>query len=183
MIGTAQETWLKAGITASQARWNVIAQQTVFSPTPLGNFLNYDQWDGYPLARQRITDFLRARPQRNNVILTGDIHASGVAWVPGLTPGAPPTYSDPIATELVVTGISSAGLDPGTAALVQSVFQDFVHVQHFDPVAHGYQVHHVTHDEWRVDIRFVDTVEEDASDISTAASFVVVNGDPVAQPA
>ena len=62
------------------------------------------------------------------------------------------------------------------------MFQDFVHVQHFDPVAHGYQVHHVTPDEWRVDVRFVDTVEADASDIYTAASFVVENGNPVPQP-
>lgn len=182
MIGPAQESWLLGGIGASEARWNVIAQQTVFSPTPLGSFLNYDQWDGYPNARRRITDFLRARPLRNNVVLTGDIHASGVAWVPGLTPGAPPTYSDPVASEFVVTAISSAGLDEGTAALVQSIFQDFVHVQHFDPVAHGYQVHHVTRDEWRVDLRVVDTVTEDASDISTAVSFVVENGNPVPQP-
>jgi alkaline phosphatase D len=183
MLGDAQQAWLEAGIESSEARWNVLAQQVVFAPTPLGNFRNYDQWDGYPLARQRITDFLRARPNRNNVVLTGDIHASGVAWVPGLTPGGPATFSDPVASEFVVTSISSAGLDAGTAALIQSVFLDFQHVQHFDPTIHGYQVHTVTRDEWRVDIRAMDTVEEEASDVSTFASFVVANGDPVPQPA
>jgi alkaline phosphatase D len=183
MLGDAQQAWLEANIESSLARWNVLAQQVIFAPTPLGTFRNYDQWDGYPIARQRITDFLRARPIRNNVVLTGDIHASGVAWVPGLTPGGPPTYSDPVASEFVTTSISSAGLDDGTASLIRSVFLDFVHVQHFEPTIHGYQLHTVTRDEWRVDIQAVESVEVEESAAYTWASFVVANGDPVPQPA
>jgi len=183
MIGAAQESWLLGGIGASQARWNVLAQQVVFAPTPLGEFRNYDQWDGYPFARQRITDFLRARPNRNNVVLTGDIHASGVAWVPGDATGAPETFADPVASEFVTTSISSAGLDPGTASLIQDIFNGFAHVQHFDPTVHGYQVHTVTRDEWRVDIRVMDTIDEPTSDISTPLRFVVENGNPIPQPA
>lgn len=181
MLGAAQESWLLAGLGASSARWNVLAQQVIFAPTPLGAFRNYDQWDGYPLARQRITDFLRARPLRNNVILTGDIHASGVAWVPGLTPGAPSTYADPVATEFVTTSITSAGLDAGTAALIQSVFLDFVHVAHFDPTFHGYQVHHVTRDEWLTEIRYVETIDEPTSAADIWTRFLVTHGDPVPQ--
>jgi hypothetical protein len=43
--------------------------------------------------------------------------------------------------------------------------------------------HDVTRDEWRADFRFVDTVLEEVSDISTAASYVVERGTPEPQPA
>ncbi|RIL05809.1 MAG: alkaline phosphatase [Proteobacteria bacterium] len=183
MLGAAQESWLLGGLAASNARWNVMAQQVVFSPTPIGTRLNFDQWDGYPFARQRIVDFLRARPLRNSVILTGDIHASGVGWVPGQTPGAPSTFSDPIASEFVATGISSGGLDEGTASLIELLFNSYPHVEYFEAVSRGYVRHEVTRDAWRADYRFVETVLEESSPISTAVSFVVEHGDPRPQPA
>lgn len=183
MIGAAQEAWLFDGLERSSSLWNVMAQGVVFAPTPIGTQLNFDQWDGYPLARQRVVDFLSAREERNTVILTGDIHASGVGWLPGLTPGAPATYSEPLATEFVATGISSASFDAGTAALVEILFQSYPHIEYFEAVSRGYVLHEVTRDEWRADFRFVDTVLEETSDISTAASFVVERGNPEAQPA
>ena len=182
LLGAQQEAWLFDGIEASPSLWNVLAQQIVFAPTPIGPRLNFDQWDGYPLARRRIVDFLRAREERNTVVLTGDIHASGAAWVPGLTPGAPATFSDPVASEFVATGISSSGLDAGTASLVELVFQSYPHVEYFEAVSRGYVRHEVTRDEWRADFRFVESVEVETSNIDTYASFVVERGDPRPQP-
>ena len=183
MMGLEQEAWLFDGIARSSSRWNVVAQGVVFAPTPIGNRLNFDQWDGYPVARKRVVDFLSTREERNTVILTGDIHASGAGWVPGLTPGLPATYSDPVASEFVATGISSSSFDEGTAALVELLFQSYPHIEYFEAISRGYVRHEVTRDEWRADFRFVDTVLEEVSDISTAASFVVERGNPEPQPA
>jgi alkaline phosphatase D len=183
MLGAAQEAWLFDGITASQSLWNVLAQQVVFSPTPIGNSLNFDQWDGYPAARQRIVDFLRAREQRDTVILTGDIHASGAGWVPGLTPGLPATYSDPVATEFVSTSIASTTFDEGTASLIELLFQSYPHIRYFEALSRGYLRHEITRGEWRADYRFVDTVLEEVGEVSTAASFVVELGNPDPQEA
>lgn len=155
----------------------------MFSPTPIGPLRNFDQWDGYPLARQRLVDFLRARVERNTVILTGDIHATGVGWVPGLTPGNPNTFSDPIASEFVTTGISSTGLDEATANLVTTLFEGYPHIEYFEPVTRGYMRHEVTRTEWRADIRFVETTLEETSPVYTAVSFVVENGNPAPQEA
>jgi alkaline phosphatase D len=54
VLGAAQEAWLLGGLGASSSVWNVLAQQIVFAPTPAGPLRNFDQWDGYPLARQRL---------------------------------------------------------------------------------------------------------------------------------
>lgn len=183
MLGPAQESWLLNGIGASSSVWNVLAQQVVFSPTPIGPLRNFDQWDGYPLARQRIVDFLRAREPRNTVVLTGDIHAAGVGWVPGLTPGNPNTFSDPVASEFVTTGISSDGVDEATANLITTLFQSYPHVQYFEAVTRGYTLHEVTRSEWRADIRFVETTLEETSPVYTAVSYVVENGNPAPQEA
>jgi alkaline phosphatase D len=176
MLGAAQESWLLNGIAASQSVWNVLAQQVVFAPTPIGTFRNFDQWDGYPHARQRIVDFLRAREQRDAVVLTGDIHSAGVGWVPGSTPGGPPTYAEPIAAEFVATGISSGGLDEGTANLVELLFQTYPHIKYFEASTRGYLLHHVTRSEWRADVRFVTSVAEETADVYTELSFVAEHG-------
>jgi alkaline phosphatase D len=174
VLGPQQESWLTAGIAASQSRWNVLAQQVVFAPTPIGIFRNHDQWDGYPFARQRIVDFLRARPQRDSVVLTGDIHATGIGWVPGLTPSLsdPTTYSEPIAAEFVATGISSSGLD----ASFGSVIDGYPHIAYFETATRGYLRHEVTRDEWRADVRFVESVLVPVSPVRTEKSFVAEHG-------
>jgi alkaline phosphatase D len=178
IIGPAQEQWLLDGLAASTARWDVLAQQVVFAPTPLGQALNFDQWDGYPFSREPIVDVLRARALRNAVVLTGDIHAAGAGWVPGdLT-----ALTDPVATELVATGISST-FPPDLAAIAEMLLQDLPHIDYFAAVQRGYLLHEVGRDTWRADFRVVETTQQPTSTVSTARSFVVERGDPKPQPA
>ena len=56
MLGSVQEQWLGEQLAMTTATWPVIAQQTVLTNVtlPNGAVLNYDQWDGYPAARQRL---------------------------------------------------------------------------------------------------------------------------------
>jgi alkaline phosphatase D len=183
VLGPTQESWLTGGLAGSAARWNVIAQQIVFTPTPVAGMRNMDQWDGYPVARQRLVNFLRERPQRDTVVLTGDIHAAGAGWVPGFTPGTPATYNTPVATEWVTTGISSTGFPPDLAVLAEEIFQNYPHLQYFEAVTRGYIRHEVTRDEWRADFRFVDSVTVPVSPVSTRASFVATHGVLEPEPA
>jgi len=179
MLGAAQEAWLFDGLAASAARWNVLAQQVVFAPTPIGDLRNFDQWDGYPAARQRIHDFLQGAAIRNPVVLTGDIHAAGAGWLPTdmvqLTGPA-------LATELVATGISST-FPAALAQLAKDIIEALPHVDFFDPFGRGYVRHEVSRDEWRADFRVVSTVTEPTATVATATSFVIEDGNPAPQPA
>ena len=97
MLGDQQLRWLDRGLRQSRADWTVLAQQVVFSrvdfaPGPASIF-NLDQWDGYPAARGRVLASLAAHRPNDNVVLTGDIHASGVSDVLA-------DYDDPDSTVL-----------------------------------------------------------------------------------
>jgi alkaline phosphatase D len=176
VLGSAQESWLTAGIAASAARWQVIAQQVVFTPTPVAGLRNMDQWDGYPVARQRFIDFLRERPARDAVVLTGDIHASGAGWVPGSTSGNPSQFANPVATEWVTTGISSSGFPPDLIGLVERQLTLLPNIEYFEGRSRGYIRHEVTRDEWRADFRFAQTVDVPDAPVNTAVTFVAQHG-------
>jgi len=179
MLGAAQEAWLEAQLEASTSRWNVLAQQVVLSPTPLFGLFNFDQWDGYPLARARLVEFLQTRAIRNPVVLTGDIHAAGAAWVPA----DPVAFSEPVAAELVATGISSSGLDPDLADTASGLIEGLPHIQFFDALQRGYIRHVVERDQWRADFRFVSTTTEPTATVTTGIRFVVEDGNPTPQEA
>jgi len=77
LLGSEQEEWFLDSLTESDATWNVVAQQIVFSRLGFGAaedpLFNLDQWDGYPGARQRILDALGSDGVSNPVVITGDI--------------------------------------------------------------------------------------------------------------
>jgi len=179
LLGSAQEAWLEARLEASPSVWNVLAQQIVFTPTPLLGLFNFDQWDGYPLARSRLVDFLQTHAIRNPVVLTGDIHAAGAAWVPADAVA----FSEPVASEFVATGISSSGLDPSLAGIASSALEGLPHIQFFDAIQRGYVRHVVERDQWRADFRFVSTVAQPTASVATDISFVVEDGNPEPQQA
>lgn len=111
MTSQEQENWLFRGLNRSRARWNILAQQTMFaqynfgnSPLAPGDLFNPDQWDGYVAARQRLLEFLQARKPANPVVITGDIHSS---WVHDLKADFDDPSSATLGTEFAGTSISS----------------------------------------------------------------------------
>jgi alkaline phosphatase D len=154
MIGDAQEEWLFGELNGSTTTWNVIAQQTVFGDTTLGEaVLNYDQWDGYPVQRNRIVDRLASDGVGNVIVLTGDIHFAGTGTIRSGGRGV----GTPVGTEFVATSISSGGrIDPGVTAVVKSI-PDIIDVE----LEHrGYILHTVTPPAWTAQYRMVDSVKE-----------------------
>ncbi|MET0717566.1 MAG: alkaline phosphatase D family protein [Pseudoxanthomonas sp.] len=108
MLGVTQEAWLNAGFAATRARWNLLAQGTVFSKVDEepGENRRYagDNWNGYPMARQRVLDSLQKHRVQNPVVLSGDIHAF-VAGNVRATPERPDSAL--LATEIAATSVSS----------------------------------------------------------------------------
>ena len=60
ILGAFQENWLFNQLSDTTTQWKVLAQQVMMAPLTVGqsNFVNKDQWDGYPAARTRIADHI-----------------------------------------------------------------------------------------------------------------------------
>jgi alkaline phosphatase D len=184
MTGAEQEAWLFDGLDASGATWNVIGQQTVMARVDLfpgpGEVFNLDQWDGYPAARQRLLSHLADAGTANPVVLTGDIHASGVADL--LADFGDPS-SPVVGTELVGTSISS-GFPAELADLVRAAVGALPWSRYFEPERRGYVRCTVDESQWLAEYRYVaSTVDGPESPVETAAAFVVEAGRPGAEPA
>ncbi len=90
ILGSRQEEWLSQQFSDSDSKWTFISQQTVVSslngtaglPGPVfpevvaKGLFNYDAWDGYWVARERLVDSIKKGQVRNPVILTGDFHTN-----------------------------------------------------------------------------------------------------------
>ncbi len=164
MLGAEQEAWIADRFTSSTAAWNCLAQQTVLSDLrfPLtGAILNYDQWDGYHPARDR----LLASAPADLITLTGDIHLAGVGT---LTTGA-----GTVGVEFVTTAISSrANVDPSLQPLVAAL----PNIVDAELVSRGYTRHTVTPERWTAEYRSVADVTDPDSAVSTWKTFTVTRG-------
>jgi alkaline phosphatase D len=146
LLGDDQAAWLEGQLAGSVARWKLVAQQVLVANVTVmpGTLFNLDQWHGYPESRTRLLQFLRTSGVRDVVILTGDIHSS---WANELVvdPNDPTQY-DPatgagsIAVELVTPGITSPGLPPQFAGVVDAARQYNPHVRWTDLMRKGYMV-------------------------------------------
>jgi alkaline phosphatase D len=180
MLGAEQEEWLGEALADSEARWNVVAQQTIVSKitVPLGadEGLNLDQWDGYPAARRRLVDQLRGVD--NPVVITGDIHASGVGVV---TDDPDDPTSATLLPELVGTSISSA-FPPDFVAVVEAAAAVSPTIRYVEPRRRGYVVCEVTADALTASFRYVSTTATAQADVSTGARWAITAGDPEPRP-
>jgi alkaline phosphatase D len=174
--GTAQQAWLIDGLGQSTASWNLLANQVPFAPNdtnadPAVRNFGGEKWDGYPLDRQAILDFIAGRNIANTIVITGDVHQNFVRNVP-------PDYirldAEPVATEFIGTSISTGG-----DRTITTVFGGNANNPHlrFQDNHHGYVRCTVTPDLWRTDYRVIPTVvQQNDGGINTLASFVVESG-------
>lgn len=174
MLGADQEAWVAKTLPTSTSTWNVVANQTIFSPAVIEigstRLVNLDQWDGYPAARDRMLEVL-ARTS-NPVVITGDIHASAVADFA--------TSAGVIGSELVGTSISSSF--PAALADVFEASAATTGAKMADAHHHGYVVCELTLDALRADFRVVSTTQEPEAKVSTASSWQIAAGTPGIHP-
>jgi alkaline phosphatase D len=171
LLGPAQEVWLGQSLLSSDATWDVLANQVVFTSMPLaGTIFNFDQWDGYPAARTRVIQQLAAAGTENPIVITGDIHAAGVADVIDEPPGSPA-----VATEFVGTSISSR-FDPALADAAEQLIGALPHVRYANVRQRGYVRCDVDDVEFVARFQMVESVTTPTSPLTTAATWTVTAG-------
>ena len=199
VLGAEQEAWLEQVLAASTARWKLIGQGVMLAQLKaLGRtnadggsiFVNPDQWDGYPPARDRLFDLIDAYPPLtaapNVVFLTGDIHSG---WANDITrdPNNPDVEAggyDPasgqgaIAVEFVATSITSPGIADPDGTLAALVRSQNPHVKHVDLDHHGYVLLDVTPERVVGELWIVDTVAAPSGVEAFSVAFEVRDGQP-----
>jgi alkaline phosphatase D len=181
MMGPEQERWLMDGMRASDARWNVLANQVLIAQLArvIGGERTFsmDKWDGYVAARRRLLDFLAMERPSNPIVLTGDIHSN---WVADLKTDFDDPTSAIVATEFVGTSITSGGDGRDGGGFIQAMQEENPHIKFYNG-QRGYIRCAVTPDLWTTDFRVVPYVTRPGAPIETRATFVVEDGRPGAE--
>jgi alkaline phosphatase D len=171
ILGDEQEDWLVTGLADSTARWNVLANQVLMSSVDISN----DWWDGYEADRRTVLDAMAEHPDRNPIVITGDIHRNYAYDLKAdfSNPDAPT-----VGTEYVGTSLTSGMNGTGITQYGRSANEPW---QRFFSDHRGYVRCTVTPDRWRTDYRAVSTVKEPTASVRTLASFATDDGTPGAK--
>jgi len=158
LLGTQQYDWLTTGMSASNARWQLLGQQVMMAPLrAFGIPVNGDQWDGYPAERGRVYNHVIGNNIRNMVVLTGDIHTSWGNDLPRSGYVAS-TGANSAGVEFVTTSITSTSFNiPIPNTLIQ-VLND--HIKYVDLTRRGYLVVDVNQQRVQGDWFYVNTVDQ-----------------------
>lgn len=176
MLGAAQEAWLLRGMTASPARWSILAQQVPMMPRDLGGGrLSMDKWDAYPAARQRLLDGMAARRTPNPVVLSGDVHVALAASLHGRADGPA------VASEFTATSVTSAGDGAETTPAGQELLARNPHIGFFH-ARRGYCVSEATSQRLTTEYVALPFVTRPDAPRETAARFVVEAGEAGIKP-
>ena len=176
MLGATQERWLEGALTASRARWNLLAQQTPLAqfdqqPGP-GRRAWTDGWDGYPAARKRLLGFLHSNRIQNPVAIGGDVHAFNAN---DLKLDFDDPASPVVASEIVGTSITSQAWPQER---LNGFLADNPHMKLVDSRFRGYVRVEVTPAQMSADLRAMESVTTPDTACSTLATFVVESGKP-----
>jgi alkaline phosphatase D len=181
LLGDTQRLWLQEGLAERPDGWNVLANQVGFAPQANFNAagvrqFGLDSWDGYAGDRQRLLNFVKAAPLRNLVVITGDRHIHSVRNVPEhYTDIAGPA----VATEFIGSSISSRA-DEGLAS-PEIPYDGLNNPQIlWGDERRGWVRVEATSDTWRSDFRVITSSVHQRENVqaATAASYVVLNGEP-----
>ncbi len=175
ILGVEQERWLLDGLANSDARWNVLAQQTLLSakdddPGP-GRQVWTDGWDGYPRSRANIYDAIEQHKVSNPLVVGGDIHANVLAdlkrdpWDPA---------SPVLASEVCGTSITSQG-QPQASYDARLVNNPQLRYARSD--RRGYCLLTLGRSA-QVDLRAIESVKSRDAGVETLARFAVEGGRP-----
>jgi alkaline phosphatase D len=178
ILGRSQEQWLEQALTASPARWNVIAQTTLMAQADRGadsRTVYTDGWDGYPAARDRLLRFIAERKVRNPVVLGGDVHFAAAC---DLKVDFDNERSPVVASEFVATSISSYG---PSRARNEALLAKNPHVKFANSLRRGYARYDVSPRRWETTFRGVYDAADPQSRVFDTEQYVVEDGKPGAQ--
>ena len=177
ILGTDQEAWLFEELRTSKAKWKIVCQQVLMSPLP--QYLNTDQWDGYPKARERFYDAIEKNAVTNVVVLTGDIHASFANDL-ARRPTEPGGYDGDtgrgsLAVELVTPAVTSQ--TPSKPKDAAELMSRNAWMKHVDLDRHGYLLLDVDAQRAQGSFYYVKDVESrDGQDAIFAKAVATLSG-------
>jgi len=154
MLGQTQREWLQQQLASTEATWKVLGNQVIFSGLDASQLPNTpnkftDMWDGYPVERAKLIDFLKEQEVENLIVGTGDFHSSLGMEIPD-DPFHPGTYrradeSQQLGVEFVVHSVNASNINEWVGAdTVERVRQVYLsseynpHVRHANLSDHGY---------------------------------------------
>lgn len=175
LLGEAQEAWFDETLNAARAKWTIIAQQSLLSErdTKGGEATGYnlDGWDGYPSARTRLLDSIRAAELANPLVIGGDLHAFYAADVKD-------DFADPDsptrASEFVAGSITSDG--PSDESIATALAEN-PHLK-FASREHGYAVLSLSPEMAQADFVAVSDRKDPDASAAVFKSFAVLDGKP-----
>jgi alkaline phosphatase D len=114
-LGRPQMDFVKNALRSSRAAWKVMANEVMMMPVKLPNdaFAQFDSWQGYPVEREELLQFIKGNGIKDVVFVTGDIHtfiAGDVRTNLGV--------GEPVAVEFVGGSVTSRGIGEGEAGLL-----------------------------------------------------------------
>ncbi len=175
-LGDAQEAWLKKGLSASKARWNVLAQQVVMMDLDRAAGdeyrANVDSWAGYRAPRARVLKHIADARIPNVVVLTGDEHVNyaGELHLDGRMPGP-----KPLGVEFAGTSITSGG-DGEDQTANDKVLLSINPQLKFVNRQRGYVVCDVMRDRWESTVKVLDKVSAADGKLTTRTKLAVARG-------
>ena len=177
MLGGAQERWLDRRLRRSDARWSVLANQVMVAELDhdpgAGTIHWQDSWDGYPVARQRLLEFVHpaAQPGRHHRRLALDVRQRPQVRLPrpsrahrGDRDHRPGDHLERRRSGVRPVLRPDGGVEPAHQVLRRRP-------QGVRPVC-------ADEDRLTADIRYVDYVGSPGGGVSTAATFAVEDGHP-----
>ncbi|MFC8181012.1 MULTISPECIES: alkaline phosphatase D family protein [Nocardiaceae] len=209
ITGADQMQWLTDGLISSPTRWKIVGNPVMITPVlvpPLeseaaraltgllgipegGVPYMADPWDGYTADRKKLLAAIADNGVSNTVFVTGDIHS---AWACDIPQDAARYFeTGGVATELVVTSVSSANVDdltktpPHTLGRVAEAALTTLnrHIRYVELDSHGFGVFDVTPSGVQMDHWFLDAKEDPLTGVSWAAGFTVGDGIARVDPA
>lgn len=176
ITGAAQEKWILDGLGASQARWNVLAQQVLMMPTDAqagaGVSVAMGTWSGYSASRDRVLRGLHERGVDNLVVLTGDVHKNFAGDLKlDFADAASPT----VGSELVCTSVSSDGDGVDASDWTRTILAESPHVAYANS-ERGYVSCRITPHDWTAEYRVAETVARRGGAVFTRKTLGIDGG-------
>ncbi len=177
MLGADQERWLNGVFSRSKSLWTIVGNAEMFSRLYQKTKENVegwwtDDWNGFPKARERLIAALVRAKVANPVFVTGDIHSF---WVNDVKQDFRDPNSATVATELVGTSISSAGVPYDQFA---AMLPDNPHIKFFDSRKRGYILCEAGRKTLTANLRVVDDVRDPKTKDGSLGTFVIEAGKP-----
>ncbi|WP_269617850.1 alkaline phosphatase D family protein [Zhongshania sp. BJYM1] len=198
LLGQTQKSWFKNKLATAQGQWKFVGQQVMFAQlqllelqrllpgVPTNDFspliaVNMDQWDGYPVEREEILDFVEENSISNMVVLTGDIHTS---WASELYKSSAVitggVLDEPLGVEFVAPSITSPGFPDGAAELVSAVLPVVnPHMKYTDLKNHGFILMDVNHQRAQAEFYYaenIDSADQSGVESSKVKTLAVNSG-------